>query len=291
MASKILVVGGFGYLGSIVTDMLVRRKNEVDVYDICMWGNEPDRSVLFSKHWRSLPDQEYDCVIWLAGIDVPSWYTNDLIIDSYLNKVLTDIKNLKSKNIVFCPPTISNPFIIKLMEVFKEKGACCLELSELYGPSPRMRWDTIPNKIIFDFITQGGVVVENMFEYIDVLSVYDAAEFIVNYMNNEIGCTYPKIVYQTYTVIELVSVVKKIIGTDNLTIGINGSFYKENNPDYPKYSISFKKVVEPLEKSIKSMLSQLEKNQFQDFTDDRYNNTTCVANMKMGINLVERLKI
>jgi nucleoside-diphosphate-sugar epimerase len=71
---RILVVGGAGYIGSAVTDLLAEAGHDVRVYDCLLWEDEYRRSHEFIRgdirdHDRLRPQLAWaDTVIWLAAL-------------------------------------------------------------------------------------------------------------------------------------------------------------------------------------------------------------------------------
>ncbi len=71
---KVLVVGGAGYVGGVVTDFLLADDHDVTVYDILAYEKKYLKPVNFifgdirdrTKLKELLPN--YDVVIWLAAI-------------------------------------------------------------------------------------------------------------------------------------------------------------------------------------------------------------------------------
>lgn len=74
MSKRILVVGGAGYIGSAVTDLLAEAGHDVRVYDRLLWENEYRRPHEFVRgdirdHASLAPQLAWaDAVIWLAAL-------------------------------------------------------------------------------------------------------------------------------------------------------------------------------------------------------------------------------
>lgn len=74
MPSHALIVGGAGYIGSAVTDLLARAGHDVRVYDCLLWEDEYRRPHEFIRgdirdHERLTPHLAWaDAVIWLAAL-------------------------------------------------------------------------------------------------------------------------------------------------------------------------------------------------------------------------------
>ena len=127
MSKKILVVGGFGYLGSVITDIL-SKNCEVDVCDICLFSNEDvGKNISFLKFIPKIDDvkiDEYDTIIWSATVDISSFYECGKTKD-FLNKQVHDFEKLlvKSKKFINCS-RFNDPFMNNMMtEYFKDLEA------------------------------------------------------------------------------------------------------------------------------------------------------------------------
>jgi nucleoside-diphosphate-sugar epimerase len=74
MASKILVVGGCGYIGGFLTDLLTNQAYDVTVYDSLLYETRYLKNVNFIR--GDIRDTEklekiihdYDTVVWLAAL-------------------------------------------------------------------------------------------------------------------------------------------------------------------------------------------------------------------------------
>ena len=74
MHKKILIVGGAGYIGGYMTDLLLKKGYDVTVFDSLMYEDRFLKPVNFIKGYTWDKDKlskilpEYDTVIWLAAI-------------------------------------------------------------------------------------------------------------------------------------------------------------------------------------------------------------------------------
>ena len=69
---KIMIAGGAGYIGSVLTPLLLERGYKVDVVDLEWFGNHlPDAVSVLHKDVLEITEDElkgYDVVIFLAGL-------------------------------------------------------------------------------------------------------------------------------------------------------------------------------------------------------------------------------
>jgi nucleoside-diphosphate-sugar epimerase len=296
MGQKILICGGLGYLGSIITDLLIKKKNDVDVYDICLWDNKCVRKDIGHRNfYKKVEPVGYDVVVWCATVDnLDFWNSKSKFVENYKNKTLEFIKKIDCSKIFYCvPPFVDNMDVYKeIATIFDLKKTCFIKFPSLYGPSPRMRWDMIPNKFLFDFLTTNATILEEPLKRIPICSVLDAAKFVIfqiealNAMNYITQSFHVHFATEYYSSIEMATIIKNLMpNPENYQIHCN----KVEEIPKEAYEYVFVNPTETLEKSMKEMLNQLEKNFFPDFTHDRYNNEESVSKILAGLRLLEGL--
>lgn len=296
MGQKILVCGGLGYLGSIITDLLSKKKNDVDIYDICLWDNgRIAKDINFKTLYNKVEPKGYDVVVWCATIDsLDFWNSKNKFVENYKNKTLEFIKKIDCGKIFYClPPYVEDDIYKEISIIFDLKKTCFIKFPSLYGPSPRMRWDMIPNKFLFDFLTINATILEEPLKRIPICSVLDAAKFVIfqiealNTMNCITQSFHEHLATEYYSSIEMATIIKNLMpNPENYQIHCN------KVEEAPKEAYEYRLVnpMETLAKSMKEMLNQLEKNMFPDFVDDRYNNEESVSKILAGLRLLEGLE-
>ncbi len=160
--NNILVVGGLGYLGCIITDQLHKQGKTVDVLDCAMFDNE---DVMEDINCRKLylestykigdkinPDN-YDLIIWTSDVDINEYYDNEIPEEEFFYKCL----KAENSQFYYIGHFIGGIGIIQnsfqdFIERRKQSVLDCdgkyFNCGILYGASPRMRWDTIINQMI-----------------------------------------------------------------------------------------------------------------------------------------------
>ena len=194
MKEKILITGGAGYLGSVLTEVLLDRGYQVTVFDNLMYKQTSllhlcnDGSFNFIKgdvtNKKELLPQiiNHDTIIPLAAIvGAPACDANkDLATSVNFSQIQFIVDNLKSTQKLIMPNTNSqygsskdiiteespfNPLShyavtkCKAEEYIMDwKNGICLRLATVFGSSPRMRTDLLVNDFVYKTITEGCLV-------------------------------------------------------------------------------------------------------------------------------------
>lgn len=216
---KILITGGAGYLGSILTEYLLKEGHFVTVLDsLCynqlslsgFFHNQNFKFVLGDVRNTDLLQklvQKNDVVIPLAAIvGMPACKSNpQAAIDINLNQIKNIIKYSSKDHRIILPNTNSqygssseiitesSPF--KPLSLYAETkcdaekalldsgNGIVLRLATVFGMSYRMRMDLLVNDLVYKSLTDGYVVLfESHFirNYIHVRDVSKAFSFMIN---------------------------------------------------------------------------------------------------------------
>lgn len=307
MTSKVLVVGGLGYLGSIVSDLLYKQKDETDICDICLWKNrEVGKLISFNTLYSSMEcvKKTYDKMVWCADIDIPEfWNINSEIINLYKNKIINYFDFSPIKDVLWIQPYFPSDYknnsnrYDKMEEyvgalnsiIYKNRTVNKIGFASFYGPSPRMRWDTVVNSIFLSFLTQRAVIIDNPLSRVRLISILDAAHHVVETLKSPV-MQIPYFYTEEYSIIELAHLIKYLLGNGYEDCKILMNKYENDETVFRGSWQKEKSKHCDLEKAIKEMRDQLEKNMFPDFADDRYNNNVCVSAFASGLALIEGLK-
>jgi len=207
--SKIAVLGGLGYFGSVLSSEILARGEEVDVYDYDLYksgagefvGNIKSLDVINSTQF---PTEicKYSHMYWCLDIDVEKFYTHD-ISKKYIEKNLKSFERCakdykeeftyigdiyKGKNDSYIK------FLDDKTEICKKYNCNVVRFDVIYGSSPRMRFDTLLNNMMWQAYTQGIIVVENYLENVDIVSLMTAVKSVLKGdTGNVASCTLNKI--------------------------------------------------------------------------------------------------
>ena len=198
MGKKVLITGGAGYLGSVITGHLLNSGYEVTCLDnlsyhqnsLLHYANNPDFNFIYGDVRnrellkRIIP--EFDVIIPLAAIvgmpacDLKPEDAKTINLDAI--KLMNEIRNPRQKLIY---PTTNSGYGTKSGEIFcteetplepislygrtkcdaerhlleSEKDAITLRLATVFGISPRMRTDLLVNDFVLKAVQDGYIVI------------------------------------------------------------------------------------------------------------------------------------
>jgi nucleoside-diphosphate-sugar epimerase len=240
--NNVLVVGGAGYIGGFLTDYLSRNDYNVAVYDNLLFEDRYLKNCEFiygdirdTKKLSKIVDN-YDCVVWLAGLvgdgacAVNQRLTKNLNVDTV--KWLVD--NYKGK-IVF-PSTCSvygmnndlieedaTPNPLSLYAATKlqaeeyvlnnAKDSLVFRLGTLFGLGDRhsrMRLDLVANILSMRAAKGEKLTVFGGEQWRPLLHVRDVSTAILHGLKNNISGLY-NLSYKNYKIVELAEQIQKII--------------------------------------------------------------------------------
>jgi len=213
---NVLVVGGAGYIGGSVTDILTERKIPCTVYDNLLYEQHYFKPVNFifgdvrdTKKLKKLLSQ-YTHVIWLAAVvgDGACQINPKVTTEINENAVRWLSKNFKGR-IVFLSTcsvygenrseanedTEPNPLSLyastKLAaeKSLAQSNAVIFRLGTVFGISDlfsRLRMDLAVNYMTARAVTQGGLTIYGGEQWRPFIHVYNVAEAIVNVLNKPV---------------------------------------------------------------------------------------------------------
>ena len=274
---RILVTGAAGYLGSVLTPMLLQAGHEVEAYDNLMYGQASLLDSIGHKnltfHRADVRDEKNldaaisrnDIVVWLAAIvGAPACAVDpQLAYEVNYYGMILDSKTLKSKIVIY--PNTNSGYGIGGERACVEtdtlnplsdygKSKCFAEeqvreswpnhvvfrFATLFGASPRMRRDLIVNDFVFRAMDENNIVVYEPHFRRNFLHVRDAANAILRAIDGAI----PAGVYNcgddraNMTKLELCEKIKAHIPSWGIIIGTNKS-----DPDKRDYLVSNEKLM------------------------------------------------
>jgi len=307
---RILITGGGGYVGSILTKKLLEKGHSVRVMDTLWYGKEPLESCLKNENFELVQDdirnlvstvramRDVDAVIHLASIvGMPA--------SSIEPRTSEEINYLATKNIaelcqlhdiktyIFastCSVYGAQPneeideksktlpfdyyakqkFISERAIGWLNRAPTILRFGTLFGLSPRLRFDLVINSFIAKALKEKKITVFGGKQYRPFLHVSDAAESIIFALEHNLTGTY-NVVGENMTILE---VANRIKGLTNCEIEIS-----QDNEDQRDYKVSSKKIKDVgfnpkhnLEDAYEEMKKLFETSPEINFKEPKYSN-------------------
>jgi len=307
---KILITGGAGYLGSILTRKLLAKGYKVRVLDDLWYGDEPIQELqnnenfeLVKSDMRNLVTtvramKDVDGVIHLASIvGMPA--------SSIEPRTSEEINYLATKNIAeLCTlhkiPTyvfastcsvygsqpdqlITEKSDVEPIDFYAEqkslseraiswlnKAPTIFRFGTLFGYSHRMRFDLVINLFVAQAIVENKITVFGGEQYRPFLHVKDAAESLVFAVETELTGTY-NVVSENLTILDAAKRISKLSGCE---IEISNE-----NEDKRNYKVSGEKINKmgflpkfSIEDAFNEIKEKIEEGKITDYKDLKYNN-------------------
>jgi nucleoside-diphosphate-sugar epimerase len=315
---KILIAGGAGYIGSVLTPRLMERGYEVDVVDLLWFGTYlPGNAKVLEKDVLELKEADlygYSQVIFLAGLsnDPMAEYSpaRNFIENGSSPAYLAYIaKRAGVKRFIYggsCSvygytvnelydetfPTASNyPYgISKLQGEFAciqmqsdDFSVICFRQGTVSGFSPRMRLDLIVNTMFKSALRDGVITVNNPAIWRPILAIQDAASAYTRAVEapQEISGVF-NIASGNYTVGEVADYVNLGIKEH---LDVNCKIQIKNIQDYRNYKVNFEKSKRVLSfrprYEVEDIVKELAEHvdYFKDFDNVKYYNIGTFKNL------------
>lgn len=308
---KILIAGGAGYIGSMLTPRLLDRGYEVDILDLLWFGNHLPAGVkVIQKDIFKINEEDlkgYDQVIFLAGLSndpMAEFSPAQNFIDnasspSYLAYIS---KRAGVKRYIYgssCSvygytvdelfdetrPTVSNyPYgISKLQGEFgslkqqsENFSVIALRQGTVCGYSPRMRLDLVINTMFKFALSEGVITVNNPAIWRPILDIRDAVSAYIRAIeaHEDISGIF-NVASGNYTVGEIGDAVKEGVET---ALDIHPKINIKHVQDFRNYKVSIQKASDVISfkprYSILDTVKSLADNleHFKDFDKQEYYN-------------------
>lgn len=252
---KILIVGGAGYLGGAVTDILAATSHHLRVYDFLLYeetyrknipfvyGDVRDRKKLLeSLRWA-------DAVVWLAALvgdpacSLSETFTRQINTESV--RVLKE--NFKGRVVFMSTCSVYgaadgslnedsglNPLSVYARSkleaegCLQDSGALIFRLGTLYGISDvfsRIRFDLVVNTLVMRAVTHNKVSIFGGQQYRPHLHVRDAAAMICACLEKDCRGTY-NLASENTTIMELAGRLKAFF--PSLNIETSDTMFQDN---------------------------------------------------------------
>jgi nucleoside-diphosphate-sugar epimerase len=298
----ILVVGGAGYVGSHVIDILGSR---AFVYDNLLYTNEYLEPAGFVR--ADVNDHETlkrylkqaDSVIWLAAIvgDAPcmvnpryAMQTNEeavkILADNYDGpivflsscSVFGVSEEAATEESELAPLSLYAETKIKAEQHLRDKQALILRLGTLHGTSTRMRFDLAVNVLTRNAVVEGRMEVFGGHQYRPLVSVRDVAELICQTLDRGWTPGIYNVASENLSILDVARVVADEIPGTELAI-VENSF-----EDHRNYRVVTEKAESQLDfrpqrmmrDSVRDIVELLSNGRIKDLGDIRYANLSAL---------------
>tara|TARA_B100000953_G_scaffold59208_2_gene46907 strand:+ start:2773 stop:3777 length:1005 start_codon:yes stop_codon:yes gene_type:complete len=307
---RVLITGGAGYLGSVLSRKLLAKKYKVRVMDTLWYGNESIQELLKNENFELVKEDirnlvptvkamiGVDAVIHLASIvGMPA--------SSIEPRTSEEINYLATKNIselcqlhdietfIFASTcsvygyqpdkTINEKSRVDPLDFYAKqkylseramgwlnRSPTIYRFGTLFGLSPRMRFDLVINLFIAQALKDGKITVFGGKQYRPFLHVSDAADSLIFGIEKNLTGTY-NVISENMTMMQAAEEISKMMGCE---IEIS-----ENNDDDRSYNVSADKIKQvgfTASKTLKDGINEI-KDAFtnkiiKDFNDVKYNN-------------------
>jgi nucleoside-diphosphate-sugar epimerase len=307
---KILITGGAGYLGSILTRKLLAKGYHVRVLDDLWYGNESIQECIQNENFELIQDdlrnltttvralKDIEGVIHLASIvGMPA--------SSIEPRTSEEINYLATKNIAeLCTlhniPTYvfastcsvygsqPNKIITEKSDVapmdfyakqkylserainWLNRAPTILRFGTLFGYSHRMRFDLVINLFIAQALIENKITVYGGGQYRPFLHVQDAAESLIFAIENDLTGTY-NVVSENLTILDAAKRISNLTGCEVVV--------SNENEDKRNYQVSGDKIRKMgfsprlvIEDAFYEIKEKITQGKITDYKDLKYNN-------------------
>jgi nucleoside-diphosphate-sugar epimerase len=307
---RVLVTGGAGYLGSILSRKLLEKGYKVRVMDALWYGNESIKGIVQNENFelikedirnlvptvRSLTD--VDAVIHLASIvgmpassieprtseEINYLATKNLAelcqlhdIQTYIFASTCSVYGYQPKKMIDEKSRVSPLDFYAQQKYLSERATGWLNraptiyrFGTLFGLSPRMRFDLVINLFIAQATIEGKITVFGGEQERPFLHVSDAADALIFGIEKDLTGTY-NVISQNMTIMQAAKLISKFTGCE-----IEVSKENEDNRSYKVSAEKIKQVgfspSKTIEDAIKEIKDALIDKKIEDYNNVRYNN-------------------
>lgn len=300
---KVLIVGGAGYIGGALTDILLKSKHEILVYDTLLYEESYLKEVPFvfgdirnKKHLKEHLEWA-DTVVWLAALvgdgacainpeistelnqDMVKWLSENFdgrIIFMSTCSVYGEHDMVLDEEAPTNPLSVYATTKLAAEEYLTDKNAIIFRLGTIFGLGDsyaRIRLDLVLNTLTTRAIIDGSFKVFGGEQWRPLLHVRDAAQAVADNIITDHTGIY-NLHYENVKIIDLAHEVKKIIPSVKIeTVDIkfqDARNYKANS-DKARSTFGFSPKY-TAEDGIMEVKKLIEEHRIKDVNNPRYSN-------------------
>jgi len=267
---KVLLAGGAGYIGTLLTEELLKRNYDVEIVDLLWFGNEIRQKVKIYKKdiLNLLPAdlESYDVVVFLAGLSndpmanyspamnfvensaVPSYlafiskeagvkrfiYASTCSVYGYTaNNLMNEEAKVKPQYPYGVSKLAAERAIINLMN--NSFRPIALRKGTVGGYSPRMRFDLVVNAMTKTALIEGKIIVNNPSIWRPLVDIRDVVSAYVRSIesNLDVAGIY-NILEENYTIGRLADDVQTTLEAEGYEVSIE----TKDTQDIRNYKVS-----------------------------------------------------
>lgn len=307
---KVLITGGAGYLGSLLSRKLLNKGYSVRVMDALWYGKEPLQECLQNENFELVQDdirnltatvrtmKDVDAVIHLASIvgmpassieprtseEINYLATKNIAELCQLHQIKTYIFSSTcsvygtQSNVMITEksPTVQldfysrQKFLSERAIGWLNRAPTIFRFGTMFGLSPRMRFDLVINLFIAQAITERKITVFGGNQFRPFLHVADAADVLIFALEKDITGTY-NVVSENMTIMEAAQKISKLSGCE-----IEITKDEQDKRDYKVSSSKLRQLGFNPSKDIEYVYNEIskafEEGKITDYKDPKYNN-------------------
>ena len=271
---NIVITGGAGYIGSLLTQNFLELGYKVTVLDIFKWGVTPIMHLIRNPNLEvvkiDIRDHnshkfiaKADCIVNLAGIvgypacDADKWQAYEVNVKAvreWTSKISNDqvfiqastgssygiVNEICTEKTPINPVTVYGSNKAEAEKYVLDKNGISLRFATLYGVSSRLRFDLMVNQVVLSAIQDGYYVVYQANFSRTFLSVQDAVRSIIFALDkhkvSKGSCYNIGSDDQNFTKIEVINLVNKYVDFNI----IQNDFAEDQ--DKRNYKVSYEKI-------------------------------------------------
>ncbi len=307
---RVLITGGAGYLGSVLSRKLLAKGYNVRVMDALWYGSESIEDLKKNENFELIKEDirnlvptvkamiDVDAVIHLASIvgmpassieprtseEINYLATKNIAelcqlhdIETYIFASTCSVYGYQPGKIITEKSRVDPLDFYAQQKYLSERATGWLNRSPtiyrfgtLFGLSPRMRFDLVINLFVAQALNEGKITVFGGKQERPFLHVSDAADSLIFGIEKNLTGTY-NVVSENMTIMEAAERVSKITGCD---IEIS-----KDNEDNRSYRVSADKIKQigfvpskTIEDTINEIKDAFTNNLIEDYNDVKHNN-------------------